>query len=106
MRIVEFVDRRGDSPFAAWFLGLDPRAASKVTTALARLEAGNLSNVKAVGQGVQEYRIDWGPGYRIYFGRRGEELVVLLAGGTKQRQGIDIARAIERWHEYRQRGRE
>ena len=55
-----------------------------------RLEQGNLSNAKGVGEGVLEYRIDWGPGYRVYFGRDGEVLVILLTGGTKQRQQRDI----------------
>ena len=63
MEIREFLDSRGRSPFARWFDDLDPQAAAKVTVALARMEAGNLSNAKAVGEGVQEYRIAWGPGY-------------------------------------------
>ena len=63
--------------------------------ALVRLGQGNTSNAKTVGEGVLEYRIDWGPGYRVYFGRDGETLVILLTGGTKQRQQRDIARAKE-----------
>ena len=78
-------------------------AAAKVTVALTRIELGNLSNVKTVGGGVLEYRIDFGPGYRIYFGRYGNELVVLLAGGTKSRQQRDIAAAEARWADYRRR---
>ena len=73
-------------PFETWFAGLDAVAATKVTVALARLEQGNLSNAKGVGEGVLEYRIDWGPGYRVYFGRDGQVLVILLTGGTKKRQ--------------------
>ena len=61
------------------------------------MEAGNLSNVKSVGSGLLEYRIDYGPGYRIYFGRDGERLIILLAGGTKKRQQADIATALVRW---------
>lgn len=68
MEIREFLDARSGSPFASWFDGLDPQAAAKVTVALTRMERGNLSNAKGVGGGVQEYRIDWGPGYRLYFG--------------------------------------
>jgi putative addiction module killer protein len=101
--IREYVDERGHSPFARWFEGLDARAAAKVTVGLARIEMGNLSNVKAIGGGILEYRIDWGPGYRIYLGRDGETLVILLAGGTKKRQQRDIAAARERWADYRQR---
>jgi putative addiction module killer protein len=95
----------GRSPFETWFSSLDPAAASKVTVAIARLEQGNLSNVKGVGEGVLEYRINFGPGYRVYFGRDGEVLVILLTGGTKKRQQRDIAMAIEMWADYRRRRR-
>jgi putative addiction module killer protein len=82
---------------------LDARAAAKTTTALARIEQGNLSNVKSVGSGVVECRINWGPGYRVYFGRDGATLVIVLAGGTKRRQQRDIRAAQERWADYRRR---
>ena len=82
----------GQSPFEKWFAGLDPTARAKVTAAIVRLEQGNLSNVKGVGEGVLEYRINFGPGYRVYFGRDGEVFVILLTGGTKQRQRRDIDR--------------
>jgi putative addiction module killer protein len=72
--------------------------------ALTRMEQGNLSNVKTVGGGVLEYRIDFGPGYRVYFGRDGDTLIILLAGGTKRRQQDDIAAAQTRWAEYKQQG--
>jgi putative addiction module killer protein len=95
----------GRSPFEGWFSSLDAAAAAKVTVAIARLEQGNLSNVKGVGEGVLEYRINFGPGYRVYFGRDGNELVILLTGGTKKRQQRDIAAAIEFWTDYRRRKR-
>src|SRR5918996_4683680 len=104
--IREYVDARGRSPFAEWFDDLDARAAAKVTVALARIEMGNLSNVKGVGGGVLEYRIDWGPGYRVYLGRDGQTLVILLAGGAKRRQQQDIAAAQERWADYKRRRKE
>jgi putative addiction module killer protein len=63
-----------------------------VSVALVRQGRGNASNAKPVGEGVLEYRIDWGPGYRVYFGRDGETLVIQLTGGTKQRQQRDIER--------------
>src|ERR1700683_1614434 len=85
----------GGSPFEDWFSALAAQAAAKVAVTLARLEQGNLSNAKSVGEGVLEYRIDWGPGYRVYFGRDGEALVVLLTGGTKERQPRDIETANE-----------
>jgi putative addiction module killer protein len=93
----------GGSPFETWFTGLNATAAAKVAVALARLEQGNLSNVKAVGEGVLEYRIDWGPGYRVYFGRDGGVLVILLTGGTKQRQQRDIDAAKADWTDYKRR---
>ena len=76
-------------------------AAAKVAAALARIERGNLSNVKGVGEGVLEYRIDWGPGYRVYFGRERDVLVILLTGGTKKRQQRDIEAAQAMWAEYK-----
>lgn len=103
MRIVEYLSASGSSPFADWFEGINAQAAAKVTVALARIELGNLSNVKSVGAGVLEYRIDFGPGYRIYFGRDGDTLVVLLAGGSKSRQQNDIAAAHDRWQDYKRR---
>lgn len=74
-----------------------------MTTAVQRLELGNFSNVKGVGSGVFEYRIDFGPGYRVYFGKDGDTIVILLAGGTKKRQDGDIADAHERWADYKKR---
>jgi putative addiction module killer protein len=93
----------GGSPFEEWFADLDALAAAKVAVALARLEQGNLSNVKPVGEGVLEYRINWGPGYRVYFGRDGDTLVILLTGGAKQRQQRDIETAKTSWADYKRR---
>ena len=93
----------GGSPFEDWFAGLNAPAAAKVAVALARLEQGNVSSVKAVGEGVLEYRINWGPGYRVYFGRDGDTLVILLTGGTKQRQQKDIETAKANWMDYKRR---
>ena len=93
----------GKSPFEEWFSGLDAAAGAKVSVALARVEQGNLSNAKGVGEGVLEYRIDWGPGYRVYFGRDGEVLVILLTGGTKKRQQRDIEQAKALWADYKRR---
>lgn len=103
MQVLEYLDERGRSPFRRWFDRLDARAAAKITIALARIELGNLSNAKGVGRGVLEYRVDFGPGYRIYFGADGETLVILLGGGTKQGQQKDIAAAHARWADYEQR---
>ena len=106
LEIRSYVDSTGRSPFEAWFEELDAAAAAKVTVGLARLEQGNLSNVKSVGRGVVEYRIDFGPGYRVYFGWDGSELVILLGGGTKKRQDLDIKKAQGYWSDYKTRKRE
>lgn len=106
VRVIEYLDSQGQSPFAGWFGRLDARAAAKIAVTIARIGQGNLSNTKGVGKGVLEYRLDFGPGYRVYFGRDGDELVILLAGGTKQRRQKDIVQAQERWQDYRRRRKE
>src|SRR6202140_823375 len=103
VEVREYLDRGGRSPFAAWSDRLNREAAAKVAAALARIQQGNLSNAKGVGAGVYEYRIDFGPGYRIYFGKDGASLVILVGGGTKKRQQEDIAAAQECWAAYKQR---
>ena len=103
--IREYVDPDGRSPYARWFNRLDAQAAAKVTTALVRMEQGNLSNAKGVGAGVFEHRIDFGPGYQVYFGKDGDALIILLGGGTKKRQQRDIETAQDFWQEYRRRKR-
>jgi putative addiction module killer protein len=103
IKLQEYTDAEGRSPFAAWFDDLNAPAAAKIATALIRIEQGNFSNAKGVGAGILEYRIDFGPGYRIYFGKDGERLVILLAGGTKKRQQSDIEAAQIRWEDYKQR---
>ena len=103
--LVEYLDERGRSPFGKWFARLDAQAAARVAAALYRLTEGNVSSVKPVGEGVSEYKLSTGPGYRLYFGQDGETLVVLLAGGTKHRQADDIKRAQARWLDYKRRKR-
>lgn len=103
LEVREYLDRSGQSPFAIWFAALNREAAAKVTAALVRIRQGNLSNAKGVGSGVFEFRIDFGPGYRIYFGKDGEQLVILVGGGTKKRQQQDIALALARWQDYKRR---
>lgn len=82
----EYLDDGGRSPFEHWRAALNEIARERVTKALARLSLGNVSNVKSMGGGVHEIRIDFGPGYRIYFGWDGTALVILLGGGSKKRQ--------------------
>jgi putative addiction module killer protein len=100
---LEYLDEKGRSPFALWRSCLNDVARAKVTVALRRLAYGNASNVKSVGEGVSELKIDFGPGYRVYFGRDGLELVILLAGGSKKRQQRDIEDAKARWADYKRR---
>lgn len=103
MEIVEYQDDAGRSPFADWFGRLDPQAAAKITVTLARMELGNLASAKSVGGGLLEARLDFGPGYRLYFGRDGATLIILLAGGTKRRQQADVSDAQHRWADYKRR---
>ena len=105
VEIREYIDAKGHSPYARWFNRLKAQAAAKVAMALIRMEQGNLSNAKGVGGGVLECRIDFGPGYRLYFGKEGDTLIVLLGGGTKRFQQQDIETARDLWREYKRRKR-
>ena len=98
--VVEYLEN-GKSPYAEWFRSLDSDAAAKVDRYIRRMENGNFNAAKMLRQGVFELRIDSGPGYRIYFGRVGLVLVILLAGGTKRTQRQDIEKAIARWTAYK-----
>ena len=106
IEVREYITEAGKSPFGKWFAGLNGTAAAKVTIALERVARGNLSNAKAVGGGVSEYKIDFGPGYRVYFGQDGATLVILLCGGSKKGQSEDIENAREKWADYKKRKRE
>ena len=99
----EYLAVDGISPYRKWFNSLNAHAAAKVAIAVTRMGQGNLSNTKGVGAGLHEYTVDFGPGYRIYFGRDGERLVILLGGGTKKRQQEDIRRAQDIWADYKRR---
>ncbi|MGB9196053.1 MAG: type II toxin-antitoxin system RelE/ParE family toxin [Terriglobales bacterium] len=101
--VLEYLDPGGHNPYADWFDELNAPAAAKVVIGLTRLAQGNYSNVKAVGAGLMECKIDFGPGYRIYFGKDGERLVILLGGGIKRRQQSDIRIAQMRWSDYKKR---
>lgn len=99
--IREYTDA-GCSPFAEWFNELDAVTAARVDRYIRRLEAGNFGSAKVLREGVAELRLDFGPGYRVYFGRDGKTLLLLLGGGSKRRQDADIAAAMARWQRYRQ----
>jgi putative addiction module killer protein len=102
-QVTEYLDAAGRSPFGHWFETLKPQARAKVTAALYRMEQGNMGDTKSLGDGLHERRIHWGPGLRIYFGREGGRLVVLLGGGIKSGQQRDIKATRKLWTEYRQR---
>jgi putative addiction module killer protein len=92
----------GRSPFADWFDDLDAVTAARVDRYVRRLEAGNFGAAKSLHDGVFELRLDFGPGYRVYYGREGRTIIILLGGGSKRRQDADIAAAVERWKRYKQ----
>jgi putative addiction module killer protein len=100
-QLLEFVNSAGVSPFARWRERLDAATRARVTLAVYRLEAGNFSVARGAGAGIFELRLDFGPGYRVYFGKDGGQLVILLGGGTKKRQQADIDAAQALWQEYK-----
>ena len=102
LTVLEYVRADGSNPYRSWFDSLHAQAAAKVAAATIRLELGNISRVKWIGT-IGEYRIDWGPSYRIYLAKDGNALIILLGGGTKQRQQADIDRAKLLWAEYKAR---
>jgi len=99
--IREYVEN-GRSPYAEWFRALDGVTAARVNTCVRRLEVGNFGAAKALQEEVFEVRMDFGPGYRVYYGREGRSIIILLGGGSKRRQAADIAAAVARWKRYKQ----
>lgn len=97
----EYIAPSGKSSYARWFERLDAVAAARVATAIYRLSEGNFSNTKGVGAGVFETRIDFGPGYRVYFGKDGESVVILLGGSAKKDQQRAIEQARAAWADYK-----
>lgn len=102
----QYIDSSGRNHFERWFDRLDDTIQARITISLDRLERGNFSAMKGVGSGVFELRLDFGPGYRIYVGKDGDTLVILLTGGSKKRQQADIEAAHTLWQEYKRRKRE
>ena len=105
IKIVRYVTADGEDRFDAWLRLQSAEIRARVQTRLDRVELGNFGDHRGVGQGVFELRVDRGPGYRIYYGRDGDDLVILLAGGTKKRQTRDIETAHTLWKAYRQEKR-
>ncbi|MEX2516968.1 MAG: type II toxin-antitoxin system RelE/ParE family toxin [Gammaproteobacteria bacterium] len=102
MEVREYIREDGSAPFRQWFDELHHQAAVKVSMALARIEAGNFGPVKWFS-GIGEYKIDWGPGYRIYLLKDGDNLIILLGGGSKKQQQRDIQQALRLSKEYKSR---
>jgi len=102
MKIKEYIRKDNSNPYEKWFNTLNSQAAAKVAVAIAKIELGNISNIKWF-DGIGEYRINWGPGYRIYLAQDGKELIILFGGGTKKKQSADINKAKELHEEYKAR---
>ena len=98
----EYLTKDGKSPFEEWFLGLKPQGQARIATRLDRIANGLLTDVKSVGEGVQEYRIHGQNPFRLYFGHDGNEVIILLIGGTKHRQSADIKTAKDYWLDYKE----
>lgn len=102
IKVQEYLRTDGSNPYKTWFDSLDAQAAARIVTAKLRLQLGNTSSVKWFG-GIGEYVVDWGPGFRIYLARDGEEFIILLGGGTKRGQQKDIDQAKALHAEYKER---
>ena len=104
IEIETYQTQDGRSPFPQWLRDLrDRTAGARIRTRIARLRLGNFGDTNGLGGGLHELRIDYGPGYRIYFGRIGNRIVLLLCGGTKKTQSRDIEQARSYWNNYRSR---
>lgn len=102
--LLAYRTREGRIPFNDWLDELhDQNIVARVLAGLARVRRGNLGDCKSVGEGVSELRMDYGPGYRVYFAQKGRTLVILLCAGDKRTQEKDIQRAKQYWHDYKQR---
>lgn len=99
-----YLSPNGQDPYAQWLAALaDRQARARVLVRVGRMAAGNFGDCKPIAEGVWELRIDWGPGYRVYYAQAGKRLVLLLAGGDKRTQQADITAALANWHDWQQR---
>jgi putative addiction module killer protein len=102
-KVEEYLAADGRNHYREWFNRLAAQAASKAATAVARMAAGNTSNLKGIGHGLAEWKIDWGPGIRIYVHQDGAQLIVLIGGSDKDDQTAEIKAATSLVEEYKQR---
>ncbi len=104
--IQNYLSHAGDDPYANWLASLaDRQARARVLVRIGRMASGNFGDVKPVGGGVWEARVDWGPGYRVYYAQAGKRLILLLIGGDKRKQQCDIEQAHAYWEDWQQRGK-
>jgi putative addiction module killer protein len=104
IELLEYLTQGGESPFHNWLVSLRDRSArARIRVRLNRVRLGNFGDCKPVGKGVSELRVDYGPGYRVYFGKSGMTIVVLLCGGQKKSQSKDIQLAQAYWDDYQRR---
>jgi putative addiction module killer protein len=103
--IRRYITREGKDVVGEWLASLDDQARARISVRIDRLSLGNFGDCKALGSGVSELRIDWGPGYRVSYAMIGRTCVLLLCGGDKRKQSADIKRAIEFLQDYKERTR-
>lgn len=104
VEVLEYLDEAQRNPFREWLEALrDREARARIRVRINRIRLGNFGDCKAVGYGVSELRIDYGPGYRVYFDRQGAKIVILVCGGDKRTQARDIETAQVRWQDYLRR---
>src|SRR5450755_1658633 len=104
MTVLIYESINGTAPYSQWLDALkDIQAAAKIEVRVRRIRLGNLGHWEPVGEGVAELKIDYGPGYRVYFGRIGSTIIVLLCGGDKKTQRRDIVKAKELWLDFKER---
>ena len=104
VEVRHYVTLSGKDVFDDWLTRLgDARAQARIAVRINRLAAGNFGDCKRLREGVFELRIDWGPGYRVYYAVLGRACILLLCGGDKRSQSADIERAIEYWNDYKRR---
>jgi len=104
IEVIDYLTPEGRDPYAEWLGALaDRQARARVSVRVLRMAAGNFGDCKALSDGVWELRINHGPGYRVYYARAGERLILLLVGGDKRRQQADIGAAVEYWKDWKRR---
>ena len=104
IELLEYITEDGENPFHKWLNSLkDSAMRARIRVRLNRLRLGNFGDCKSVGKGVSELRIDYGPGYRVYFGKSETTIVILLSGGSKKSQTKDIKLAQKYWADYKRR---